>query len=117
MSQTCKKNTDILPTRRDRKITEVPRQEELLKSHSETSLQAMAMKNLFYAVIAFHAVLIQCDCTFCAIVWRDFPICRFQMMKKLIQKSLGSITVQTTGFYGVLAIKFPPAAWLGNHTE
>ena len=74
------------------------------------------MENLFYALISFHPVLIQSDDSFCTIFWKDFLICRFQVMKKLILKPLGNITVQT-GFHGVLAIKFPSAKWLGNHTE
>lgn len=73
----------------NRKIMEAPSQKELLQSHSESSWQGMEMKNLFYAVVSFHAVLIQYDCSFCAIFWRDFPICRFQMMKKVDSKISG----------------------------
>lgn len=111
------KNTGILPTLWNRKRTEVRSQKELSQSRSECSFQGVEMTDLFFAVVSFHAVLIQYHCSCCAIFWRDFPICRFRMMKTLILKSLGNITVQTTGFHGVLAEKFHPANWLGNHRE
>ena len=111
------KNTGILPTLWNRKRTEVHSQKELSQSRSECSFQGVEMKDLFFAVVSFHAVLIQYHCSCCTIFWRDFPICRFRMMKTLILKSLGNITVQTTGFHGVLAEKFHPANWLGNHRK